>query len=267
MEMALANAFPTQIDAKGHQELRINAPEIYVMDCGAWQNRQQGFGALCGSYLVLGTFTGPTVEFPAEIKNEKLRKLFADSGARVLAAPKGAGAWKMVLPLNENENARKLSLLSGEDQLFVFIPDMHMGMRDRADDFAQHGRDHLANLKKLDDFLRVAKGLSLSATVIQMGDLYDIWEGEAKRSVYYEYSQVHSPRLRPSSARTDAAMKGILEAWKQSDSAEMFKNVRGNIDHYLPGNHDIEIKWISGPDGTDARQSYARTPSGMSRIL
>lgn len=258
----------------------ISAPSIAVMDCGSWTCNQlksyQYFGVVAGSYAVVGSFTDADgLPFmPAEITNKKLRTLFEQTNARVVSR-----CWTLVKPITAAEEDSADSLLSEEQEFYVFVPDCHLGLRDKADDFffngsRTDGRGADANLRKLSDFLKKAK--DAGATVVQTGDFYDIWEAEAEKNIYYaelhdkpeiRSSDTPSPmnRLRDRTSRAQAAAAAIISTWSRDNLRLDLNTIRDSIDHYLPGNHDVEVRWLHG---YDVQKRFNATPKlGTSLVI
>jgi UDP-2,3-diacylglucosamine pyrophosphatase LpxH len=285
--MGTSKVTPTRSTDESSQQAIIPSAEILVMDCGCWQQHQQNFGVICGSQALLGSFSDMgTSSAPLDTLlqkhhvNSAIWKLFSSCkkiGARLILpdlTANGTTSTDAYAPISPNhteaEKAHR-ALLSGEDEIFIFIPDMHMGRRDLADDFARFptsGRSNtesLTNLLKLQSFLSTARSQCPKLSVIQMGDCFDIWESEAWigldesghcNGAYYMQSGndvvidpatqriVESVIPRNQAARASAAARAIFDAWTASDSHDAFVKVLRAFAYYLPGNHDTEVRWL-----------------------
>lgn len=244
----------------GGREYEVQIPRlrVFIMDCGCWTLTDQYFGVLSGSFMAIGTFTAPAEKcepiFPKkDLTNKLIKELFEQTGARLLATN-----WGRVLPTRAEDQARAEELLSSKDDLYVFIPDMHLGLIDLADDFARQPHAPAiqtesvrANIMQLLKLLRTAK--QLNATIIQLGDMLDIWEAEAELSIYYEDKpqlydyftyQKTERKCRDRESRAKLAASRIVQRWKEYCPNE-FTELLNSIDLYLLGNHDIELKWLA----------------------
>lgn len=287
------NASATPHDGKGRQQLKVRAIEVALIDCGCWDNQHRFFGAMSGSVAVLAqvidrysqngvcTVTpGAPSSSLSEANAKKLEalgpklKLFLDTikalgpddryGVEVFSEPVFAYALT-----EEEETAKgKATMLTGADELIIFLPDMHLGVLDGADDFAQKSSDpakQLENLKLVEALIRKAKGLG--ATVYQMGDFLDIWEVEAcmdKLPVYFgkaKPSVTLADRNGPNGTawKVDRARRAreaealVVTKWREAGGALFGYLYEGCDLQRLMGNHDIEAGSLDGALGTAPR--------------
>lgn len=254
------------------EEACIEEPTIYMMDAGCWTNELMCFGAISGNQLIVGMFKFSGIvdcseegrkKFADSLKsptrlNDKLTNFLLDlrCGASNAATIGGPGSFELDVRVEEArsyhevEACRHGDLVTASDKLVIFIPDTHLGIKDAADDFYHNGKNGwgfhpifhrytCANM--LVYLLGVAK--SHTATIIQTGDFYDIWEAEVSQNIY-QYKTQSSPcpqghGVRRGKDRTKMALEKIVAAWK-----EELQEIAENIDYYILGNHDTEVKFL-----------------------
>lgn len=248
-------------------------PTIYMLDAGCWTSELMCFGAISGNYLVLGRFEEAKedvgragISLLLSGLNKKLRNFLKDLTPILVnpTVPQSAGnasqckfflnIWYQDISSYHDRvcGNKPANLVTEDDKLIVFIPDTHLGVKDQADDFYHFGKntpeenpvftpDTCAQM--LAFLLRIANGHG--ATVVQTGDFYDIWEVEAENSIYFQEDQkgqvVTSCHVRSRQDRADTALASIVERWKTE-----LENIKGNIQVYLPGNHDTELRFLNG---------------------
>lgn len=251
--------YPMPKSATWEQKGIIAPPQILIIDCGCWTfnlgKQYQYFGAMSGSYFVLGTLSdGKAQPLPNTIKSDALKALFGGvPGAQVIRH-----GVRRARPVRGKDFDKQDDLLCPKEQLYLFVPDCHIGLRDSADDFYFKNKpleapksDRLANAECLSALLSWAK--KCGAQIIQMGDFFDIWEGEASLAIYYEKFTTSDEgvttgtvRTRPDRARRAAS--SIISTWNEPDAGGYLSNIRSAVDIFLPGNHDAEVQWLAGHD-------------------
>lgn len=281
-------------DGAGRQSFLVESYEIAIIDCGCWDNEHRYFGAMNGSVAILARMNDhtvadelggcrsnpngtigecePTTSYAvpfsglSEAQLSQLRELSpvliqflwqlvrvgpgGHFSVEVLDAP------YVAFPVLECEDERRGELLSPASELSIFLPDMHLGVLDTADDFAQKSTDRTVqteNLKVLHAVVETAR--MLGANIYQMGDFLDVWEVEAcleHHSVYFgkplldvTVEDVTGPDKRPwredRKRRSIAAELLILERWNEV-GAEAFRYIRSEAGiRWIHGNHDAEV--------------------------
>jgi len=266
--------------ATAEQRFVVEDPCIYVLDCGCWTSTLMTLGAISGSQLVLCRFKEVSSAQKEEAAKagqlageaalgqlgSKLRTFIEPLLSFTIREDQGAHSQVRIHAelhttgtTHAAEHKHKAQLFTEPDQLVVFVPDTHLGLLDRADNFARNpGKDSkgesisssthddlLKNGRILAHVLEVAK--QCGAKVIQTGDFFDIWEGEADQDVYYAKRPdlanpkiLERPELRSNrQERAQLAAKWIHNWWMESWAE--YKKLLANIDQFLLGNHDIEM--------------------------
>lgn len=142
--------------------------------------------------------------------------------------------------------------LTGADvwDAIVIVPDLHFGMRDRADDFAQD-RDNLHYLAQVLAVLRTRLGVK---RIVQAGDMYDVWEceRELRSNVFVGGRLWARSKALEDHCGGEWVQSRIEEQWfagpsqSASDTAR-FHGIRETLTSGVRGNHDWQ-----GTQKTDA---------------
>jgi hypothetical protein len=170
--------------------------EVFVVDCGCWLMSQRTFGVVSENYVYLCELVRKSELNSAplgESEPVQARKLINGMFAKPIVATVRTvsdGATKEI-PVEwcikvlhsahldaESDHAPNGHMITDVNMACVFIPDMHIGLMDAADDFSQRGRQVL-NLSLAIELTKFARNLAPPIRVVQLGDLFDIWEAEA----------------------------------------------------------------------------------------
>lgn len=260
------------------QPLTLAQPTIVLLDCGCWTSQLRSFGIIFKKYIVLGTYKSDPTDNEPKIKN--LPKKLADfirSVGKLYYQTERSRIDSIAIYLHiqvESVDAHHQAeaetlddILTSEPKWYLFIPDAHLGILDVSDNFANNlsippgTAEHnifVADRKQSEAYyqraapdtnLRLLRTLLNTAhdyggTVIQTGDFFDFWESEAADKYYYVAPQP-SVELSPDLKRCEQGAAGMLTAWTEK-FGEDFLSLLSMIDTYLPGNHDIEAKYLHG---------------------
>lgn len=278
------NSSAVPSDGKGRQALSVNSHEIAIIDCGCWDNANRYFGAMSGSVAILARMNDLTSKdepcFSNLDESPKAVPLFGLSQTHVSVmhelspvllrflkqlvrvGPSGRFCVEILdepyiaQPVIEDEDARRGKLLCPSDEMYLFLPDMHLGVLDRADNFAQQSANPLVQIENLTLLKAVVEpAQKLGAKIYQMGDFLDIWEVEAcleQHPIYFgkpvsDVTMVDAagPDQRPwredRRRRSVAAEALILQRWWDLAPVD-FQYIRSKAGiRWIHGNHDVEV--------------------------
>ena len=250
---------------------QVQPATIYIADCGSWTvNVRRGqpepdrfFGVMSGSTFVIGSFAKADKATPTDGALARSKRA-SDLLRSVSAYPRAFSAFHAE-PASLEECESPEEILTGSDELYVFLPDCHLGIGDKADDF----RKNAENASKLESFLRTCK--AMGAIIVQTGDFLDIWEAEAELAAYYQPGADGGYQCRTREERLAAAARRLDEQWS-GPCASLLQTAEECIGVYLPGNHDTETRFQaakanSGPVSSFVRAKVgAKLPSGSTKL-
>lgn len=258
------------------RKILIKSPEIHIIDAGCWLRNRNYFAAISGRSIAIGRvltkvhqiidsitmiqseltslfsavnraelFKGKISDLNPTLKNlfdsQDVLTLYRNANDPIFQK---AEVWIELVasvksePLTLLEIAKGDDLLCGTNELFVFIPDMHICLGDKDPcDFFRYGLD---NTVTLNWFTRRVK--QLSGTIIQTGDMFDFWMAEVDSRIYYsKEDSLEQGDLVPRNATAR-----MMEAAKQLDRSlgtDRMVEILFNIDKYVLGNHDWEMSF------------------------
>jgi len=192
-----ANA-PSQKDGQPHQTLLVDTPKVLIVDAGAWL----GGGKNPKSFVIVNKDVVARGEI-AHSENPTDSPLVGSdakvcecSDYRVISILKNAQGklkpqnfqvhlvWATRLPpwskadqKSSEANKNPEASVTDGDQAFVFIPDLHIGAKNLADDFWCGDDSQYSNLSTLLAFLDGVDEAG-NCVKVQLGDFVDLWEVE-----------------------------------------------------------------------------------------
>lgn len=260
-------------------------PRVCVLDAGCWlaSGRKYSFGLVSGSHAVVCDLipmykSAGHPRHPPQASSVGNRSIDAVLDALHRDKPSTTAApdvrewitsvrFEKALPWSDADMAQPDELYTTEKTLLVFVPDCHVGLRDKGDQFSPS-----RSTEALDLLLHVLTTIRASmpgAKVAQLGDFLEVWETEACPGIYF-YDEVHSeyvqatyggvsipvspfgptvevrhPQqvLRDRTSRSNVAIGEVEKQWHGT----ALSAVVSLFDLMILGNHDIERKWADVP--------------------
>lgn len=224
----------------------ISTPCLYVLDCGCWcelaGQMKMNFGAVCGKYIILAEIVLQSTDTcPIQQKNNAVNRLLKiQFGIENEIYRIQINRMAIADPITLEDCSIAEEILSSKDQMYIFIPDLHMCQGES--DICDFHNARFGGSRILAQFLRECKRAGF--TTVQTGDMFDLWMAEA--SVYNYYKPTDRDdlyRLSGRSERLARAAQRILDKVHQSKYRRYIEQSLSLIDHYILGNHDWELQF------------------------
>ena len=242
----------------GVSEGVISAGSILELDCGCWLGDKRTFGVISGDTAAYGS----VYEYQREKEhgwsesdlraggrachNETIDLLVSYLNKNKVITK--IVDWRRVVPgsvIERTEVVEEGSFFTKKDEMLVFMPDMHIGLRDAGDDFAGGLLDNMtAAIAFLTTVKQYAKGAGKTLKIIQLGDLYDMWEVEVavRRQDFLPPQKIDFDNWYENGGyRGDAKVAKMIRTRIENAWSPRVHTLVGLFDVILPGNHDEDL--------------------------